>query len=89
MRTITRTKQFKKDFKKLQKRGKNLDKLLKVVLTLQQQGELPPKNKPHILSGDWANFWECHIEPDWLMIYLIDELDLRLVRTGTHADLFK
>jgi mRNA interferase YafQ len=79
---------FKKDLKLLQKRGKNLAKLFDLIEILQNDGVLPPKCRPHILSGDWAGFWELHIEPDWLLIYEFDAENLYLARTGTHSDLF-
>lgn len=54
------------------------------------QGEIPPQQfKPHTLSGNWRGYWECHIEPDWLLIYRKGEEELTLIRTGSHAQLFK
>ena len=68
------------------KRGKNLKKL--GMVTLQAGKKLERKYKPHPLSGTWSRYMECHIEPDWLLIYQLTEIELRLVRTGSHADLF-
>ncbi len=80
----------RKDLRKAKKRGKDLNLFWSVVKILQQDKQLPTKNRPHRLSGNWNGFSECHIEPGWLMIYLINEdKELILVRTGTHADLFR
>ena len=85
---IQRTALFKKDYKRVQKRGYNIE-LLKEVITLLAKGEeLPLKNRDHALSGDWEGYRECHIQSDWLLIYRIidDKLILSLTRTGTHGD---
>lgn len=87
---IVRQTKFKKDVKLIKKQGKNLS-LLKEVLELLVQGEiLPLKYKDHILIGHYANTRECHIQPDWLLIYRIDEEQqvLHLIRTGSHSELF-
>ena len=87
---IERTPTFKKDFKLAQKQGLDLNKL-KEIITLLANGELlPPKNKNHQLKGNYKGHRECHIEPDWLLIYKIqdDMLILTLVRTGSHSKLF-
>lgn len=87
---IKPTSQFKKDLKTAQKRGYDLD-LLKEVINILADGEsLPQKNRDHLLSGDYSGCRECHIAPDWLLIYEIsdNELYLYLTRTGTHSDLF-
>lgn len=84
------TGQFQKDIKRIQRRGYNLE-LLKTVLKLLAEGiALPKKYKDHQLSGKWHMCRECHITPDWLLIYEIDDSDLilYLMRTGTHSDLF-
>lgn len=78
---------FKKDLKLQQKRGKDLAKLFDIVELIINSDVLPAKCRPHILSGDWDGFWELHIEPDWLLIYEIDD-SIYLARTGTHSDLF-
>lgn len=82
------TNQFKKDLKLYKKRGKNLAKLDAVIKLLQEEKPLPPKNQNHKLEGDYVDHWECHIEPDWLLIYFKTSKTLTLVRTGTHSDLF-
>ena len=88
--TAKPTSQFKKDLKKAQKRGYDLE-LLKYVIKKLSDGEtLDEKYKDHPLIGNYSNRRECHIQPDWLLIYQIVESDLILVltRTGTHSDLF-
>ena len=88
--TIKPTTQFKKDFKLAKRRHMNLE-LLKDIITKLANGEpLPDKNKDHALSGDWIGHRECHIQPDWLLVYRIEDdvLVLTLSRTGTHSDLF-
>ena len=85
---LAQTKQFKKDVKRMRKRGKDLEKI-KAVIDLLVAGEpLPPKNRDHKLGGDWIGRCDCHVEPDWILIYKRTEDELLLERTGTHADLF-
>ena len=85
---LAQTKQFKKDVKRMRKRGKDLEKI-KAVIDLLIAGEpLPPKNRDHKLGGNWFGRRDCHIEPDWLLIYKLTENELLLERTGTHSDLF-
>jgi mRNA interferase YafQ len=88
MLKIQRTSQFKKDFKKAVKSGKKIELLIEIIEKLAHQEPLPPKNKDHSLSGNYANFRECHIQPDWLLIYTYNEETLFLTRTGSHAELF-
>ena len=87
---ILYTGQFKRSYKRCQKRGLPMDTLEKVVTLLAQNGSLPSSYRPHKLSSDYANCWECHIEPDWLLVWKQDdsELTLLLLQTGTHADIF-
>lgn len=84
------TTQFKKDYKSAMKRGLKIGLLDDVVAVLAMGEQLPEKNRDHALSGDWAGHRECHILPDWLLIYRIEDdvLVLTLTRTGTHSDLF-
>ena len=89
MKQISQTKQFARDIKRVKKRGKDLDKLKSIVKKLAQGKALPPKNKDHALVGSWKPSRDCHIEPDWLLIYTTDDESLRLERTGSHSDLFK
>lgn len=85
------TNQFKKDFKLIKKRGKQVEKLFEVVAKLANGEPLEHKYNDHELVGNYKGYRECHIEPDWLLIYVIrnDVLVLTLNRTGSHADLFK
>lgn len=85
---IYKTKKFKKDYKICKKRNKNLQKLEKIITELVFEGELDSKHYPHKLKGNYTGYWECHIEPDWLLIYEISGDLLNLIRTGTHSDLF-
>jgi mRNA interferase YafQ len=91
MYKIIQTSQFKKDLKKLTKQGKNLDKLAKVVDLLTAGASLPEKYHDHLLKGDYNGVRDCHIEPDWLLLYKIfdDILVLELTRTGSHSNLFR
>ncbi len=83
------TSQFKKDFKRVSKQGKDLDKLEFIIETLLSKKMLDPKLKDHPLTGKWKNHRDCHIEPDWLLIYQKTTNSLILERTGSHSDLFK
>lgn len=87
---IIYTPRFKKEFKLMQKRGYDVS-ILKDVITKLANGEaLPERNKDHVLIGDYKGCRECHVKPDWLLIYQVvdEELILYLMRTGTHSDLF-
>lgn len=90
MLNIVVSNQFKKDLKLAQKRGFDLELLNFVVETLANQQTLSEKFRDHNLSGEYSGFRECHIQPNWLLIYKADdkELILFLFRTGTHSDLF-
>jgi len=81
---------FKKDIKTIKKRNYDLSKLQKVIEILAEEKTLPAKYKDHSLTGIYQDFRECHILPDWLLIYRVDKdiLTLVLSRTGTHSDLF-
>lgn len=87
---IVQTGKFKKDLKSVIKHGYNIDLLGVVVDTLADGKELPSKYKDHALIGNYKGCRECHITPDWLLIYEVDgdELFLYLTRTGSHSDLF-
>lgn len=90
MYAIKPTSRFQKDLKLAQKRGYNLDLLTNIIKKLAAGEELPAKNRDHALIGNYAGCRECHIAPDWLLIYEREnnELILYLTRTGTHSDLF-
>jgi len=83
------TGRFKKDFKLLKKRNVDEDMLRNIIEKLLNGKPLPAKHRDHALIGKFSGSRECHIEPDWLLIYLIRKDDLILERTGSHADLFK
>lgn len=85
--------QFRRDYKLMMKRGKGIALIDDIIEKLAMPSTLPQKYQDHFLRGDYAGYKECHIEPDWLLIYGYetvenDEEQLLLVRTGTHADLF-
>lgn len=82
---------FRRDLRRSKKRGKDLEKLKSVVRLLVEEQPLPERYRDHNLVGDWFGYRECHIEPDWLLLYKIerDQGILTLVRTGTHSDLFR
>ena len=86
--TVSQTSQFKMDVKRQQKRGKDLSRLKGLIEILLSGKQLPREFKDHAMVGNWGGHRDCHIEPDWLLIYQLKEDELRLERTGTHADLF-
>ena len=88
---IEYTGKIKKDIKLAQKRGLDLQLFKEVILLLEKDGKLPLKYKPHVLKGNYKGYWECHIQPDWLLVWKQnDKIKLvSLARTGTHSDLFK
>jgi mRNA interferase YafQ len=88
MKTITRTTRFDKDVKKMKKRGKSFEDFKRVIEKLAKDVTLEPKYRDHKLVGNYTGIRECHIEPDWLLVYMNSEEELLLVRTGSHADLF-
>lgn len=82
------TSAFKRDVKRAEKRGRDMERL-RVLLRILAQGDAPPERyRDHQLRGNWVGWRDAHIEPDWLLIYRVEGNDLRLGRTGTHADLF-
>ena len=89
LRLVPTTK-FKKDLKRLKKRGLPLDELYEIIEQLLNLGQLEPKYRDHALTGNYIGFRECHVRPDWLFIYAISEekLILTALRSGTHSDLF-
>lgn len=82
---------FKKDTKRIQKRGFDMEVLKTAINELEITGKLSKYYKPHKLSGKYSGFWEAHLKPDWLIIWKVytDEKEIWLTRTGTHSDLFK
>ena len=89
MRTIRYSGKFKQDVRRLKKRGNDLKKLRVVIEQLVNAEELAARYQDHPLQGNYAGARDCHISPDWVLIYAIVENELRLIRTGTHSDLFK
>jgi len=89
VRTIFRTSQFKKDVKQLGKRGKKFEEFKEIIKKIEEGEKLETKYRDHVLAGQYKGTRECHVEPDWLLIYELTKSELVLVRTGTHSDLFK
>ena len=87
---IIPSKRFEKDMKRCQKRGYNMQLIKDAIMLLAETGTLPAEYKPHQLHGNRKGQWECHIQPDWLLIWEIrnQELVLVLLNTGSHSDLF-
>lgn len=83
------TNQFKKDYKRIKKQNKDLIKLQHVIEKIAGGERLEQKYKDHQLSGIWKNHRDCHIEPDWILIYRTTNEELILERTGSHSELFK
>lgn len=88
MLNYCRTTQFKKDYKQQIRRGKDNNKIDAIISGLINEKPLDPALKDHPLTGDWQDFRELHIEPDWLLIYQVAGNEIFFVRTGTHSDLF-
>jgi len=88
MRRISQRKQFRSDLKRQKRRGKDIGELIAAVELLAEDGALPAAYGSHRLSSAWRGVWECHIEPDWLLIYSVTDEEVFLIRTGTHAELF-
>jgi mRNA interferase YafQ len=88
MLKLERTNKFKKDYKLAQKRGKKLEHFEPILHDLILEKPLHPRFRPHKLTGNYSGYWECHVEPDYLLIYEYQDGVLNLIRLGTHADLF-
>jgi mRNA interferase YafQ len=89
MKRVSQTKQFHRDVKRMRKRGKELSKLQDLVCQLAEGKPLSPQYRDHPLVGAWAPSRDCHVEPDWILIYTPGLETLLLERTGTHADVFR
>jgi len=87
---VRRTSRFKKDYRTMVRRGEKIELLHDIIDRLRQGKPLPEHCKDHALSGDYEGHRECHIKPDWLLVYFVEQsiLVLTLTRTGTHSDLF-
>jgi len=88
MLSFSTTKRFDRESKKIAKRGKDIDKLKVLVKLLREGKPLPPKYRNHKLSGKFKDCWECHVEPDWLLVYKKSDTHLLLYAMGSHSDLF-
>ena len=97
MLELTKTNLYKKELKLMLKRGRNGQKMFDIIIMILDNANqgvehhllLPEKYCLHKLIGKYKGYWECHIEPDWLLVYYLDNEVLRLERTGTHNDIFK
>jgi len=89
VKQVSQTTQFSRDVKRMRRRGKDLGELREIVKLLAAGMPLDPKHRDHALIEHWQPARDCHVEPDWILIYTADEEALRLERTGTHSDLFK
>ena len=90
MYTIRTSAKFRRDIKRCQKRGRNMDRFKQINIQLTSGKSLSVKHKDHFLTGNWKGHRECHIQPDWLLIYRVHEVkkEIEYVRIGTHSDLF-
>ena len=89
MRDIVFKNRFHRDLQRMLKRSKDGEKLLAIARKLAADIPLPQSARLHKLSGEYAGWWECHVESDWLLIYRVTQNEVLLYRTGTHADLFE
>ena len=89
MKSIFQTPHFKRDVKRLKKQGKDLNKLGAVLRTLSENGLLEERYRDHGLTGKWSGSRDCHIEPDWILIYRTDDDSVFLERSGSHSALFR
>lgn len=85
---LSQTSQFKRDIQRQIKKGKDPKKISRIIAVLLKGDRLPSRYKDHPLKGRWKGRRDCHIEPDWVLIYRISSDEIRLERTGTHSDLF-
>jgi mRNA interferase YafQ len=88
-KVIRRTAEFKRDVKRMQRQGKDLEKLKGMLERLVEGEGLAAEYRDHVLVGQYKGTRECHLEPDWLLIYELAESEIVLIRTGSHSDLFK
>ena len=89
MLPVRPTHQFRKDLKRAKRQGRDLEKVRLVLEKLAVPEPLPPAFRDHKLKGEWRDFRECHLEPDWLLIYTITDFELRPTRLGSHTELFE
>ena len=89
MKQVRRTSQFKTDVRRMEKRGKDFTEFKAIVVKLISGQELEAEHRDHVLIGQYNGTRECHVEPDWLLIYELTSSEIVLIRTGTHTDLFR
>lgn len=89
MKAIHYEGSFRRDYKRIMRRGWDIAKLESVVDLVRRGIALPPAARPHPLKGEWLPWWECHVANDWLLVYEVTDTEIRLFRTGAHADLFE
>jgi mRNA interferase YafQ len=89
MKALRYGRAFKKDLKRIIRRGYRFDHFDAIVTAIRRSERLPASARPHPLKGAWKSYWECHVAPDWLLIYRATDEEVLLARTGTHADLFE
>lgn len=89
MLKVSVTKKFEKEVESARKRGKDMSKLGDIIKKLSKEEPLDQKHRNHKLKGNYKGRWECHVEPDWLLVYCKTETEIVFERTGTHSDLFK
>jgi len=87
--TPSRSGRFRKDYKLVKRRGKDVSKIQRVMKALVDEEPLEPRHRDHNLVGPYAGCRECHVEPDWLLVYTVGDDWIRFERTGTHSDLFE
>lgn len=88
MKSLRLTTRFRRDLKRIKRRNLKHERLTTIVDALREDRTLSPRHRDHALSGEWEDCRECHIAPDWLLIYQTDD-EVVLIRTGSHADLFE
>ena len=88
MRELIYTAQFRRELRRARRRGKDLSKIGAITDKLLAGEPLDPRLRPHILVGNMAGCWECHIEPNWLLVWIEDDDTITLMHTGTHSDIF-
>ena len=84
-----RASQFRRDLRKAQRQGKDLELLKTIIQTLAEEKPLEDRYRDHELTGTWRGYRECHVNPDWLLIYKVDGNELKLARIGSHSELFR
>ncbi len=89
MRDVIYLPALKKDQMRMARRGKNVQRLADVVTLLSVKGSLPGRYRAHKLQGEYLGYWECHLESNWLLLYVLTSETVSVMRTGTHSDLFE